>query len=104
MHRRTPRRALVRPDASASSLPGDASRARQGFHGPMSIEPYPTPEDRLRALAAGQASVLESLAQMQSGALERSRLDRETYPIGTGRSNPRSPGARIGSSRRRDSC
>jgi len=45
----------------------------------MSIEPYPTPEDRLRALAAGQASVLESLAQMQSGALERSRLDRETY-------------------------
>jgi alkylhydroperoxidase/carboxymuconolactone decarboxylase family protein YurZ len=45
----------------------------------MGIEPYPTPEDRLRALAAGQASVLESLAQMQSGALERSRLDRETY-------------------------
>jgi 4-carboxymuconolactone decarboxylase len=45
----------------------------------MGIEPYPTPEDRLRALAAGQASVLESLAQMQSGALERSSLDRETY-------------------------
>ena len=45
----------------------------------MGIEPYPTPEDRLRALADGQASVLESLAHMQAGALERSRLDRETY-------------------------
>jgi 4-carboxymuconolactone decarboxylase len=45
----------------------------------MSIEPHPTPEDRLRALAAGQASVLESLAQMQAGTLERSGLDRETY-------------------------
>jgi 4-carboxymuconolactone decarboxylase len=46
----------------------------------MGIEPYPTPEDRLRALAAGQASVLASLAQqLQSGALERSTLDRETY-------------------------
>ena len=45
----------------------------------MGIEPYPTPEDRLRALAAGQASVLESLAQMQAGTLERSGLDRETY-------------------------
>jgi 4-carboxymuconolactone decarboxylase len=38
-----------------------------------------TPEDRLRALAAGQASVLETLAQMQVGTLERSRLDEETY-------------------------
>jgi 4-carboxymuconolactone decarboxylase len=47
--------------------------------GPMGIEPHPTPEDRLRALAAGQASVLETLAQMQVGALERSGLDEETY-------------------------
>jgi 4-carboxymuconolactone decarboxylase len=45
----------------------------------MGIEPYPTPEDRLRALAAGQASVLETLAQMQVGTLERSGLDQETY-------------------------
>ena len=33
----------------------------------MGIEPYPTPEDRLRALADGQTSVLESLAEMQVG-------------------------------------
>ena len=45
----------------------------------MGIEPLPTPEDRLRALAAGQASVLEPLARMQTGTLERSGLDRETY-------------------------
>jgi 4-carboxymuconolactone decarboxylase len=45
----------------------------------MGIEPHLTPEDRLRALAAGQASVLEALAQMQVGALERSGLDEETY-------------------------
>jgi 4-carboxymuconolactone decarboxylase len=46
----------------------------------MGIDPYPTPEERLRALAAGRASVLASLAQqLQSGALERSTLDRETY-------------------------
>jgi 4-carboxymuconolactone decarboxylase len=38
-----------------------------------------TPEDRLRALAAGHASVLEAMAQMQLGALGRSRLDEETY-------------------------
>ena len=31
----------------------------------MGIEPYPTPEDRLRALAAGQTSVLEALAEMR---------------------------------------
>ena len=45
----------------------------------MGIEPYPTPEDRLRALADGQTSVLESLAAMQVGDRERSRLDPETY-------------------------
>jgi 4-carboxymuconolactone decarboxylase len=45
----------------------------------MGIEPFPTPGDRLRALADGQGSVLESLAHMRMGALERSRLDRETY-------------------------
>jgi 4-carboxymuconolactone decarboxylase len=45
----------------------------------MDIEPVATPEDRLRALAAGQASVLEPLAQMEMGTLERSGLDRETY-------------------------
>lgn len=46
---------------------------------PMGIEPYATPEDCLRALAAGQASVLETLARMEVGALERSGLDEETY-------------------------
>jgi 4-carboxymuconolactone decarboxylase len=45
----------------------------------MDIEPYATPEDCLRALAAGQASVLETLARMRVGALERSGLDEETY-------------------------
>lgn len=45
----------------------------------MGIERSATPEGRLRALAAGHASVLETLAQMQVGTLERSRLDEETY-------------------------
>jgi len=45
----------------------------------MGIEPYATPEDCLRALAAGQASVLETLARMEVGALARSGLDEETY-------------------------
>ena len=45
----------------------------------MDIERAETPGDRLRALAAGRASVLETLAQMQVGTLERSRLDEETY-------------------------
>ena len=38
-----------------------------------------TPEDQLRELAAGQAAILEAMAQMQVGALERSNLDEETY-------------------------
>jgi 4-carboxymuconolactone decarboxylase len=38
-----------------------------------------TPEDQLRALAAGQAAILEALAEMQVGAFERSNLDEETY-------------------------
>jgi alkylhydroperoxidase/carboxymuconolactone decarboxylase family protein YurZ len=45
----------------------------------MGIERWATPEDRMRALAGGQASALETLAQMQVGTLERSRLDEETY-------------------------
>ena len=45
----------------------------------MGIERYTTPEDRLRALAAGQASVLETLAQIQLETLERSGLDEETH-------------------------
>jgi hypothetical protein len=36
-------------------------------------------EDHLRALAAGQARVLESLARMRVGNRERSRLDEETW-------------------------
>jgi 4-carboxymuconolactone decarboxylase len=38
-----------------------------------------TPEDQLQAIAAGQATVLEELARMQVSALERSKLDKETY-------------------------
>ena len=45
----------------------------------MGIEPSATPEDCLRALAAGEAGALETLARMQVGALVRSRLDEETY-------------------------
>jgi alkylhydroperoxidase/carboxymuconolactone decarboxylase family protein YurZ len=35
--------------------------------------------EQLRALADGQAGVLEALAQMELGSLERSKLDEETY-------------------------
>jgi 4-carboxymuconolactone decarboxylase len=45
----------------------------------MGIQRSATPEDHLRALAAGQASLLERLAQLQVGAMERSGLDEETY-------------------------
>jgi hypothetical protein len=38
-----------------------------------------TPEEQLRALAAGHVGVLETLARMQLGALERSKLDEERY-------------------------
>ena len=37
------------------------------------------PQDQLRALATGEAGVLEALARMQVGSLERSKLDEETY-------------------------
>ena len=42
-------------------------------------QPDARPEERLRALATGHDSVLEAMAQMQLGALERSGLDEETY-------------------------
>jgi 4-carboxymuconolactone decarboxylase len=45
----------------------------------MSSIPTTTPEDRLRALAAGQVGALEALAMMQVSTLERSKLDKETY-------------------------
>jgi hypothetical protein len=45
----------------------------------MGTEPHPTPEDCLRALAAGQGSVLETLARMEVRALARSGLDEGTY-------------------------
>jgi len=38
-------------------------------------------EDKLQALAAGQAAVLEALAQMQVSTLERSKLDEGTYRL-----------------------
>jgi 4-carboxymuconolactone decarboxylase len=40
-----------------------------------------TPERSLRALAAGDASVLETLAHMQLGTLDRSDLDGQTYEL-----------------------
>jgi 4-carboxymuconolactone decarboxylase len=45
----------------------------------MGIDRSGPPEDQLRALAAGRADLLEALAQMQVGNLDRSRLDEETY-------------------------
>ena len=42
-------------------------------------QPGTRPEERLRALAEGHDPVLEAMAQMQLGALERSGLDEETY-------------------------
>lgn len=38
-----------------------------------------TPEEQLQALASGEAAILETLARMQLGTLERSRLDQNTY-------------------------
>jgi 4-carboxymuconolactone decarboxylase len=40
-----------------------------------------TPERSLQALAAGDASVLETLAHMQLGTLDRSDLDEQTYVL-----------------------
>lgn len=45
----------------------------------MDGQPDARPEQRLRALAEGHDSILEAMAQMQLGALERSGLDEETY-------------------------
>ena len=45
----------------------------------MDGQPDTRPGERLRALAEGHDPVLESMAQMQLGALERSGLDQETY-------------------------
>jgi 4-carboxymuconolactone decarboxylase len=45
----------------------------------MEMDRTGTPRDQLQALAHGQAGVLEALAGMQLGSLERSKLDKETY-------------------------
>jgi 4-carboxymuconolactone decarboxylase len=45
----------------------------------MGIDQSRAPEEQRRALADGQARVLEALARMQVGSLERSKLDEETY-------------------------
>jgi 4-carboxymuconolactone decarboxylase len=47
----------------------------------MGTDRVATPEDRLRALASGAVPVLETLARMQVGAVERSNLDEETYVL-----------------------
>ena len=45
----------------------------------MTMDESRTARKQLRALADGQAGVLEALAQMELGSLERSTLDEETY-------------------------
>jgi len=47
----------------------------------MGTSQLSTPERSLRALAAGDAPVLETLAQMQLGTLDRSNLDEQTYML-----------------------
>jgi 4-carboxymuconolactone decarboxylase len=47
----------------------------------MGPEQRSTPESSLQALAAGEASTLETLTQMQIDARERSGLDEETYVL-----------------------
>ncbi|HKE98375.1 MAG TPA: carboxymuconolactone decarboxylase family protein [Actinomycetes bacterium] len=47
----------------------------------MGSDQQSSPERRLRALASGETSVLEALTRMQLGALERSRLDEQTYVL-----------------------
>jgi alkylhydroperoxidase/carboxymuconolactone decarboxylase family protein YurZ len=66
MFRRLPLRLSRRPPAARRSM-GGSQRS--------------TPERSLRALAAGDASVLETLAQMQLETLERSALDEQTYVL-----------------------
>jgi 4-carboxymuconolactone decarboxylase len=45
----------------------------------MAAERLATPHASLQALASGEAHVLETLADLQVGALERSNLEEETY-------------------------
>lgn len=45
----------------------------------MGMDQSGAAEEQLRALADGQAGVLERLTRMQVGSLERSKLDEETY-------------------------
>jgi 4-carboxymuconolactone decarboxylase len=45
----------------------------------MGAEQLVTPLASLRALAAGEAPVLEALAQLEADTLERSNLEEETY-------------------------
>jgi 4-carboxymuconolactone decarboxylase len=45
----------------------------------IGIDRSVTAEDHLQALATGRAAVLETLAQMQLGTLDRSGLDEQTY-------------------------
>jgi 4-carboxymuconolactone decarboxylase len=47
----------------------------------MGSDQRSTPENNLRALATGEASVLETLTQIHIDALERSGLDEEAYAL-----------------------
>jgi hypothetical protein len=62
------------------TLPPRLSRRAPAARRSMDSQPS-TPEGSLRALAAGDASVLETLAQMQLETLERSDLDEQTYVL-----------------------
>jgi len=61
------------------TLPLTRSRQAPDARSSMGTSQLSTPEQSLQALAAGDAPVLETLAQMQLGALERSNLDEQTY-------------------------
>jgi alkylhydroperoxidase/carboxymuconolactone decarboxylase family protein YurZ len=47
----------------------------------MGADRLATPHASLQALASGEAGVLEALAELQVGALERSNLDEKTYML-----------------------
>lgn len=47
----------------------------------MGADQPATPHASLQALAAGEAGVLEALAQLQVDSLERSNLEEETYML-----------------------
>jgi len=47
----------------------------------MGANRFATPHASLQALASGESGVLEALAQLQVGSLDRSNLEEETYML-----------------------